>query len=146
MSNRPDRCESIADGLLAGQGIVSSRRTRRHIKRLCRELLKAKMKVLKAEMQRMDGEYERNNLLQTQCTLERSGMRSGPPYAAPSPAPITKLFSIVSEAYLSEFSNRQPRTQGDDPRPASPSSLKPLAETGPSGTSRRLIAARTRKA
>ena len=114
MSNRLAGAESVADGLLTGQGVVIEKDSTTY-KRLCRELLKAKMKVLKAEMRRMDGEYEEERpAIRPNVRLNGVGANagSGPPYAAPSPTPVTKSFSMVSEAYLREFSVRQARTQG----------------------------------
>jgi hypothetical protein len=94
--NRLAGVEKIADGLLVGQGVKLDKDSTAY-KRLCRELLKAKMEVLKTELKRMDGDYS------TALTVRAAGVQ---PAAVP-----TKPFSEVSAAYLTEFSNRQPRTQ-----------------------------------
>ena len=96
--NRLSGVESVADGLLEGQEVKVAKDSAAY-KRLCREVLKAKMQMLKTEMERMDGEYD----------VRHNGVT---PSSSPVPSPmVTKLFSVVSEAYLKESSNRQPRTQ-----------------------------------
>lgn len=54
VSNRLSRVDKTADDLLAGDGVKLAKDSTAY-KRLCRELLEAKMQVLKTEMQRMDG-------------------------------------------------------------------------------------------
>ena len=51
VSNRLSRVEKIADDLLSGQGVKLAKDSTAY-KRLCRELLKAKMEVLKTELKR----------------------------------------------------------------------------------------------
>jgi hypothetical protein len=101
VNNRLSRVEKIADGLLAGDGVKLDKGSTAY-KRLCRGLLKAKMKVLRTELKRMDGDYS------TAPAVRHNGSPAGATAPASVPA---KLFSEISESYLKEFSNRQPRTQ-----------------------------------
>ena len=99
--NRLPAAEKTADELLAGQGVKLDKESSAY-RKLCRELLVAKMQLLKTEIQRMDGEYV------PVSAVRHNGSSAG---ATPSAAVPTKPFSEVSVAYLKEFSNRQPRTQ-----------------------------------
>jgi hypothetical protein len=98
--NRLSGVEKIADELLAGQGVKLDKDSTTY-RKLCRELLKARMQLLRTERQRMDGAYV--------PAPSAVGRHNG---SAATQAPVTKPFSAVAEVYLKELSNRQPRTQG----------------------------------
>lgn len=64
--------------------------------RLCHELLKGRVELYREEIRRMDGEYREE---------------SKRPYTEARPLIVSKPFSVVVDAYMKEFSNRQTRTQ-----------------------------------
>lgn len=68
--------------------------------RLCFELLKGKVELLREEIRRMDGEYR-----------QPAGSQSHPVATQATVPTITKPFSVVFEKYLAENKERQPRTQ-----------------------------------
>jgi integrase len=70
--------------------------------RLCHELLKGRVELLREEIRRVDGEYR---------PLGNGHQEARQAATKPTVPTVTKPFSVVFEKYLSENKERQPRTQ-----------------------------------
>jgi site-specific recombinase XerD len=99
--NQQWRVKELADGLVAQHGLRMGRESGEY-RRLCRELLKARVSLLEEEIRRMDGRYTAG------VSQEVSSAVVAPAVVVPS-VDLRKAF----DAYMSQHAYRRPATQRD---------------------------------
>ncbi len=103
IGNKQWQVTSLADGLVQQHGLKMGRASGEY-RRLCRELLKARVALYEEEIRRMDG-----------CYTPASSMASAPsPVMAPAPLVVPSVdLRTAFQSYMSQHAYRRPATQRD---------------------------------